>query len=411
LLCLFIEIGQIFEPHRHARFLDVAVNSVGFLMGHLSVPALRRLKKGRWLNKEHEPTVQSVRWHWAPLLGWGLCWFGLVLAPAKFVMLDQWDSGYKLFIGNEKTSDRPWAGELRYVAIYDHALNPREVEENFRRRLGFEQRGANRLNACLLTAYDFSQANQYEITPQGRITASDLRIEIPRPSLWTVDTPAALVLGGELLATFGSAGILSSAIAASSAFSIEVWFRPANLSQNGPARIVGISNGILERNFTLGQERDALVFRVRNRLNGPNGSEYQLEAPGALSTELVHVIATYDRGLSSLFRNGRRFGSVVDLSQPSYLLGLGGTKPLSHLAAALLAAMSLLVIGSLVWDGHLQVAVLVRMLLAGYSFLLAPIALSALLPITVPLGWQIWFGPAMILSWAFVSFTGSRSGR
>lgn len=42
-----------------------------------------------------------------------------------------WDAKYRLSLANEVTKDRPWLGELHFVAIYDRALSPQEVQQNF----------------------------------------------------------------------------------------------------------------------------------------------------------------------------------------------------------------------------------------------------------------------------------------
>jgi hypothetical protein len=42
-----------------------------------------------------------------------------------------WDINDKLNIGNEATSDRPWHALIRLVAVYDRALSPAEVGQNF----------------------------------------------------------------------------------------------------------------------------------------------------------------------------------------------------------------------------------------------------------------------------------------
>jgi hypothetical protein len=42
-----------------------------------------------------------------------------------------WDDGYALVLGNEVSGDRPWLGTLRLVAIFNRALTPVEIQQNF----------------------------------------------------------------------------------------------------------------------------------------------------------------------------------------------------------------------------------------------------------------------------------------
>jgi hypothetical protein len=43
-----------------------------------------------------------------------------------------WDSNYKLALANEIRGSRPWHGEYRLVAIYDRALSPDDITNNFK---------------------------------------------------------------------------------------------------------------------------------------------------------------------------------------------------------------------------------------------------------------------------------------
>jgi hypothetical protein len=45
--------------------------------------------------------------------------------------LTQWDATYPIIVANEATNDRSWLGELHLIAVYDQALDPDEVEQNF----------------------------------------------------------------------------------------------------------------------------------------------------------------------------------------------------------------------------------------------------------------------------------------
>jgi hypothetical protein len=42
-----------------------------------------------------------------------------------------WNGNYHFGLANEMTKDRPWLGELYLVAVYDRALDPQEINQNF----------------------------------------------------------------------------------------------------------------------------------------------------------------------------------------------------------------------------------------------------------------------------------------
>jgi VanZ family protein len=50
-----------------------------------------------------------------------------------------WDPSYPLLLGNEATGNRPWNGKIFYVAIYDRALNEREIHKNYLAGLAWDE--------------------------------------------------------------------------------------------------------------------------------------------------------------------------------------------------------------------------------------------------------------------------------
>jgi len=85
-------------------------------------------------------------------------------------------------------------------------------------------------------------------------------------------------------------------ITASGEYSIETWVVPANVSQEGPARIISYSASTTQRNFTLGQTQYNYDFLQRSNNTDANG-EPQLSTADAdedLQATLQHVVATYD---------------------------------------------------------------------------------------------------------------------
>jgi hypothetical protein len=51
--------------------------------------------------------------------------------PSPGGTFDNWSDDFPLLFGNEESGTRPWSGRLALVALYDRALNDREVSENF----------------------------------------------------------------------------------------------------------------------------------------------------------------------------------------------------------------------------------------------------------------------------------------
>jgi len=91
----------------------------------------------------------------------------------------------------------------------------------------------------------------------------------------------------------------------SNQITIEAHFTPANLTQDGPANIVSISNNGSSRNVSLGQEDDQYSLRVRTTSTSGNGTP-STDSADVLTTDQLHkVIITYNSdGKAILYRNG-----------------------------------------------------------------------------------------------------------
>ena len=108
---------------------------------------------------------------------------------------------------------------------------------------------------------------------------------------WGID-----IGSGKAQASTTSSAKLHNLITATGEYSIEAWVVPANVSQEGPARIISYSAGTTERNFTLGQTQYNYDFLHRSSNTDANGDP-QLSTADAdedLQATLQHVVATYD---------------------------------------------------------------------------------------------------------------------
>jgi len=108
--------------------------------------------------------------------------------------------------------------------------------------------------------------------------------------------------GGKAQGSTTASKKLNDLIAATGEYSIEAWVAPANVTQDGPARIITYSGGTTSRNFMLGQTLYQYDFLNRSANTDQNGmpSLSTAAADEDLQATLQHVVATYDP------TNGRR---------------------------------------------------------------------------------------------------------
>lgn len=56
--------------------------------------------------------------------------------PTTAGSLTGWNPNYALVLGNETSSDRPWLGAIRLLAIHDRALTPNQISQNYKASVG-----------------------------------------------------------------------------------------------------------------------------------------------------------------------------------------------------------------------------------------------------------------------------------
>ena len=100
---------------------------------------------------------------------------------------------------------------------------------------------------------------------------------------------------------------LHDLITATGEYSIEAWVVPANVTQEGPARIISYSAGTQARNFTLGQTQYNYDFLHRSSTTDANGEPAlsTADADEDLQATQQHVVLTYDpAGGRKIYVNG-----------------------------------------------------------------------------------------------------------
>ncbi len=106
---------------------------------------------------------------------------------------------------------------------------------------------------------------------------------------------------------------IASLSSGSQQYSVEAWVAPANVDQDGPARIASYSDGTEKRNFTVAQNLYNYVFRNRNmrKRTDKNGTPELMTADDDQDAQaaLQHVVWTYDRfNGRRIYVNGRYTG-------------------------------------------------------------------------------------------------------
>jgi len=156
-----------------------------------------------------------------------------------------------------------------------------------------------RVTDGLLVLYTFHEGSGTTVHDVSTIgTPLDLTVDDPSAINWV---PGGLAIhAATLVASEGAAAKVIQAAQTTNELTIEAWLRPANTSQDGPARIVTLSADPYQRNLTLGQglwgsqPSDLYDVRLRTTATSLNGTPSLYTPAGSLTTELAHVVYTRD---------------------------------------------------------------------------------------------------------------------
>lgn len=159
----------------------------------------------------------------------------------------------------------------------------------------------------LLALYDFAEASGTVLHDvSGVAPLIPLTVNDEQAVHWlsegglTIDSPV-------IIASTGAATKLIDQLKATQEVTLEIWFAPTTISQEGPARLMALSmdgfpNG---GNFTMGQELDSIQGRLRTTTTDQFGLPSLNSPSGLLDVGLTHAIYTRNRaGAAKLYLNG-----------------------------------------------------------------------------------------------------------
>ncbi|MCB9906271.1 MAG: LamG domain-containing protein [Planctomycetes bacterium] len=158
---------------------------------------------------------------------------------------------------------------------------------------------SNRVTQGLQAEYRFDEGTGNVVHDASGVQPP-LDLVIADPSAISWQPNGVTIQSPTIIATPGPASRMITRLRQTGAMTVEAWLRPANLTQAGPARILGISNGPSLRNFTLGQGlwggQPANTFNMRTRTTATDmdGMPLLTTSAGGASLGLQHLV--YVRG-------------------------------------------------------------------------------------------------------------------
>lgn len=187
---------------------------------------------------------------------------------------------------------------------------------------------AERVRDGLVVLYDFNE-QQGTVVRDVSGVGDPLDLTLPNVSAAKWVPGGVAILSETMIVSSKPAAKITKACAASNEITLEAWLKPANRTQDGPARIATLSLDASTRNFTLGQSATKYDVRLRTTATTRNGLPSLETTEGTVTTQLTHVVFTHSAsGERKLYVNGaeRAAGTIGgDLSnwEGSFRFALG----------------------------------------------------------------------------------------
>ena len=119
-------------------------------------------------------------------------------------------------------------------------------------------------------------------------------------------TGGALQFDGGAFLLSGSEPALTTVSRRDNQLSIETVLKSSRPKQTGPARIVSFSSDGYSRNFTIGQDGDQLLLRLRTTRTGNNGMKPEVKLGQLPANRRTHLVVSYRPGQLDCWINGKR---------------------------------------------------------------------------------------------------------
>ncbi len=146
-------------------------------------------------------------------------------------------------------------------------------------------------------------ANEVEDPETGRFSTSRLT---PRGRAWLDRHQAMELAGGLFFADDDSVLRVLAGARRTNELTLEATLTPRDPATPTMSRIFSFSSGLRSRNFTLGQQGDRLVLRLRTATTGQNADRPQLDVGPLQAGRPHHVLVTYTAGRLIAWLDGEK---------------------------------------------------------------------------------------------------------
>ena len=279
--CLFaatvsttVELTQLFLPVRVSNLSDIICNSLGGLVGGVLFCWHKEL-----INFAIGVFIDRRRLSFKSL-SIAIALYCTIVAIAIWVLLvnanlSNWDEDFYLAIGNEVTGDRPWNGYLNSLYISDRSLE----RSHFKAALENPDRFFSRSDDVIvsLNTDDYPSLHNsehfdlfwYNALFKSNSISSD-----------RVGSGSGILLNkNHWLKTARPISFINRRLKNSSEFSLFLDLATNDLTLNGPARIIALSNDIYVQNLLVAQAGQDLIFRLRTPITGNDPTQPEFILP------------------------------------------------------------------------------------------------------------------------------------
>jgi hypothetical protein len=164
-----------------------------------------------------------------------------------------------------------------------------------------------RVTQGLVVFYPFNEGGGVVVSDQSNV-GTPMDLGISGNVVWNPNGHGVIMSSGAIM-SLGSATKVNTTLQASSMSTFEVWVVPGDLKVSSP--IISIDSGGFSQNMVLGQKKNDLEMGLLHT-DKKDGNKPRLETgDDPVTTNLMHIVHTYDGTTEKLFVDGVQHPSTV----------------------------------------------------------------------------------------------------